>query len=190
MNRQLKPGQHVLKPAEVKLIIASVKGFRDRIIVKLAAQCGLRREEIATLKTNNIDQSAEQLWVTGKGGKRRMVPISSELLQEINYLVGKRRGYVFPAAKKRHAGLHVTAINRIFAQAGQAAGIKNPNPALKNINPHSLRHYYARRLKDAGVPLEAVQAVLGHESIKTTMDVYGLMSTSQIDETVRGSFEA
>ena len=78
-----------------------------------------------------------------------------------------------------------TQINRIVAKAGHRAQLNNPIPELKNINPHILRHSCARILKDRGLSLEVVQRVLGHLSFKTTMDLYGTKSISEMDDELK-----
>ena len=55
----------------------------------------------------------------------------------------------------------------MLTKVGEKAGIENPAPGLKNINPHCLRHSYARHLKDAGMSIEAIQNIMGHSSFKT-----------------------
>jgi len=52
------------------------------------------------------------------------------------------------------------------------AGIDNPNPRLAHLNPHIFRHSIARWLKSRGFSAEWIQNFLGHQSYKTTMDMY------------------
>ena len=107
----------------------------------------------------------------------------AEVTADLKFYLGKKKkGHIFPARKVRGVGIHPIQINKIVAAAGRQARIKNPNPQLKNINPHSLRHSYARQLKDRGVSIEAIQNLLGHKSFKMTMDTYGLMSIDDIDK--------
>lgn len=188
-RKQLKAGQYCLKPAQIEKLINSCTDFRNRLIVKLAAYCGLRREEIAELHVENVDLPERRLWIPGKGDKRRLVPIPDEVFSELSAFLGRRKGgWVFVSRKKPLFPIDVVVINRVIGAAGASAGIKNPNKSLKNINPHCLRHSYARMLKDRGVPMEAIQAVMGHSSIRTTMDTYGLLSDAEIQESVQGAF--
>ncbi|MFX0139898.1 MAG: tyrosine-type recombinase/integrase, partial [Candidatus Hodarchaeota archaeon] len=62
------------------------------------------------------------------------------------------------------------------------AGIKNPNPRLKHINPHIFRHSIARYLKNKGFSVEWIQNFLGHASYKTTMDMYGTLSIDEMQQ--------
>ena len=102
-------------------------------------------------------------------------------------LSNKKQGYLFPAVSSLNEKGHIspTGINRIVANAGHRAHLNNPVPELKNINPHILRHSCARILKDRGLSLEVVQKVLGHLSYKTTMDLYGTKSISEMDDELK-----
>lgn len=97
--------------------------------------------------------------------------------------MGDRKvGFVFPSVSKLNTLGHISVrqINRVLGEAGNRAGLKNPIPELKNINPHLLRHSIARILKDAGMSVEAIQKILRHSSYKTTMDMYGTKSIDDI----------
>ncbi len=74
------------------------------------------------------------------------------------------------------------AINKIVAKAGRQAGISNPNPARKNINPHIFRHSISRYLKNKSFSTEWIQNFLGHTSYKTTMDMYGTISIDEMQQ--------
>ena len=71
-------------------------------------------------------------------------------------------------------------MNYITESIGKRAGIENPNPRLKHINPHIFRHSISRYLKTKGFSAEWVQNFLGHESYKTTMDMYGTLSIDEM----------
>ncbi len=73
-------------------------------------------------------------------------------------------------------------VNHIVEQVGVRAGIDNPNPRLTHLNPHIFRHSIARWLKSRGVSAEWIQNFLGHQSYKTTMDMYGTISIDEMQE--------
>jgi site-specific recombinase XerD len=75
-------------------------------------------------------------------------------------------------------------VNRILQRAAENVGIKNPNPKLKTVNPHSMRHTFARILKKKGVEITAIKEVMGHERIETTQAIYGLPSIKEIHKKV------
>ncbi len=77
---------------------------------------------------------------------------------------------------------HVCIINHIVGKTGELARVENPNPRLRHLNPHILRHSISRWLKQQRFPAEWIQNFLGHESYKTTMDMYGTISIDEMQE--------
>ena len=153
----------------------------------------LFRSELAKIKIEEINFETRKISIMGKKNISRLASIFSDQLVEdlkiyIQYVLNNQnKGYLFPAISSLNEKGHITPtqINRIVAKAGKKAQINNPIPELKNINPHILRHSCARILKDRGLSLEVVQKVLGHLSYKTTMDLYGTKSISEMDEELR-----
>ena len=184
-KRQLKAGQYCLKDKQVQKLMDCCLNIRDRLIIELAAFAGLRRTEIATLEVKDVDFNNNVLNVLGKGQKERSIPVKPETIQNLKFWLGKRKkGYVFPSKRKDSEFPHMgpDVINTITRDAGKRAGVKNPNPRLKSINPHSLRHYYARWLKSNNVRIETIAALLGHSDVKTTLNEYGNQSLSEIQD--------
>jgi integrase len=72
---------------------------------------------------------------------------------------------------------------------GRRAGISNPNPILKHINPHIFRHSIARYLKNKGFLAEWIQNFVGDASYKTTMDMYGRLSIDEKQQEAEGRFQ-
>ena len=73
-------------------------------------------------------------------------------------------------------------VNAIMQKIGQRAVMTNPNPRLRHLNPHLLRHSISRYLKSMGFSTEWIQNFLGQESFKTTMDMYGTISIDEMQE--------
>jgi len=71
-------------------------------------------------------------------------------------------------------------VNRILARAGNLADVKHPDPNRESINPHLLRHTFANNWKKQRGDYEALQQILGHASIATTVDSYGRLSVDDI----------
>lgn len=182
---QQRAAQFPIPWADVRRLIDGARTVETRILFRLLAECGLRREEAAGLEIGSLDLPAERIRVLGKRNKIRIVPMPASLAAEIRlYLGGRRRGYLFPGRDGRGFRFP-TWVNRSVALEARRLGVSNPNPERRHLNPHALRHSYARRLKDRGVPLEAIRDVLGHDSIQMTMDWYGRMSADQVAEEVR-----
>lgn len=183
-RQQLKPSAYNLKLSEVKKIINTTNSFRDRCLIKSLFWAGLRREESTKLDVRDIDFERKRITVYGKGDKVRVVPIiNDDFLGDLKHLVGKRgNGFVFYYENNKK--LTTRAINKIVARAGERAGIVNPNPAYKHINPHLLRHSISRYLKNKRFATEWIQNFLGHTSFKTTMDMYGTLSIDEMQDDV------
>ncbi|MBU0460182.1 MAG: tyrosine-type recombinase/integrase [Nanoarchaeota archaeon] len=185
--------QFHLTEEQIKLLIKHAEKLRDKLIIKLFAYCGLRRFELAKIKIEEINFETRKIRILGKKNIDRLATIfSDQLVEDLKlyhqYVLNNRpKGYLFPAVSSLNNNGHITPtqINRIVAKAGQRAQLNNPVPELKNINPHILRHSCARILKDKGLSLEVVQKVLGHLSYKTTMDLYGTKSITEMDEELK-----
>lgn len=196
MEKTIKKGhsrsQFHLSEDQIKFLIKHADKLRDKVIIKLLAYCGLRRFELAKIKIEEINFETAKIQILGKKGIARLATIfSDQLLEDLKlyhqYVLNNSGGYLFPAVSSLNERGHIspTEINRIVAKAGKRAQINNPIPELKNINPHILRHSCARILKDRGLSLEVVQKVLGHLSYKTTMDLYGTKSISEMDDELK-----
>ena len=74
-------------------------------------------------------------------------------------------------------------------KVGERAGITNPNPARKHINPHIFRHSNSRYLKSKGFSAEWIQNFLRHASYKTTMDMYGTLSIDEMQQEAERRFK-
>lgn len=185
--------QFHLTEDQIKLLIKHTEKLRDKVIIKLLAYCGLRRFELAKIKVEDIDLETNKIQILGKKNIQRLSTIFSDQLREdlklyLRYVLEEdKKGYLFPAISSLNKKGHIsnTEINRIVSNAGHRAHLKNPIPELKNINPHILRHSCARILKDKGLSLEVVQKVLGHLSYKTTMDLYGTKSITEMDDELK-----
>jgi integrase/recombinase XerD len=185
--------QFHLSEDQIKELVKHADKLRDKLIIKLLAYCGLRRFELAKIQIEDIDFKTAKIRILGKKGIDRLASLFSDQLVEdlkiyAQYVLNSpKSGYLFPAVSSLNEKGHITPtqINRIVAKAGQQAQLHNPVPGLKNINPHILRHSCARILKDKGLSLEVVQKVLGHLSYKTTMDLYGTKSISEMDDELK-----
>ncbi len=185
--------QFHLTEDQIKLLIKSTEKLRDKVIIKLLAYCGMRRFELAKIKIEDINLETNKIQILGKQNISRLATIFSDQLKEdlkiyLRYVLeDDKKGYLFPAVSTLNKKGHIsnTEINRIVSQAGHRARLKNPIPELKNINPHIFRHSCARMLKDKGLSLEVIQKVLGHLSYKTTMDLYGTKSITEMDDELK-----
>lgn len=174
-----RPSEFHLRPQAIRKLIESATSPRDRLVIAIFAFTGMRRAELRSLKVEDIDFKEHRITIRhGKGGKTRIVffPQDEESVF-LMQIATRRQGYLFPG---RSGCITLRTINNIVARIGRAADIQNPNPRYKNINPHLFRHSVARNWKRTNSSLESLQKILGHASIKTTLDLYG---TESMDET-------
>src|SRR5262245_55881542 len=110
---------------EAQRIIMASESSRNRCLLRVLVETGMRRAEVASIGTIDIDLEGRRIAVrstTGSG--RREVPITQELAHELRSLVGLRTvGPVFLSNRK--AALTPRQINRIVERAGQLAGVRN-----------------------------------------------------------------
>ena len=148
--------RRVLTVDEVNRLLAAAKNPRDRALLLVVLDCGLRLGEVTSLRREYVKDG--WLVVQGKSGDRQ-VPVSDELttllteLGEGDYLwIGKK-------GPLTRSGVQM-AYRRMFGRAA-ITGTKT--------GPHSLRHTFATYYLRAGGGVRQLQAILGHQDIETTM---------------------
>lgn len=149
-------------------------GRRDRALLTLAAQTGLRISELTTLSTSDIHTgTGAHVTCTGKGRKYRATPLTAATLTVlVPYLAerGTRPGAaVFPGPLGQH--LSRDALERRLAKHLATATEHCPSLGTKHVTMHTLRHTAAMRLLQAGVDVAVIALWLGHENTSST-DVY------------------
>lgn len=152
--RVKKPHVHP-RPCPDRYIAAAMKmaTTSERLMIRLGAECGLRRGEIAAVHSDDVvaDSAGRSLIVRGKGDKQRIVPLPDDLAG----IIMDARGYLFPGrfgghVEESYIGDH---ISRLLPD-GYAA--------------HTLRHRFATTAYAATHDLFVVAELLGHESVETT----------------------
>lgn len=152
--RVKKPHAHP-RPCPDRYIAAAMEmaTSSERLMIRLGAECGLRRGEIARVHSDDVvaDSAGRSLIVRGKGDKQRIVPLPDDLAG----IVMDARGYLFPGrfgghVEESYIGDH---ISRLLPD-GYAA--------------HTLRHRFATTAYAATHDLFVVAELLGHESVETT----------------------
>lgn len=152
--RVKKPHAHP-RPCPDRYIAAAMEKATtsERLMIRLGAECGLRRGEIARVHSDDVvaDSAGRSLIVRGKGDKQRIVPLPDDLA----CIIMDARGYLFPGrfgghVEESYIGDH---ISRLLPD-GYAA--------------HTLRHRFATTAYAATHDLFVVAELLGHESVETT----------------------
>ena len=127
---------------------------RTRLLLRLGAEVGLRRAEIAQIHARDIflDLYGYSLKVYGKGGKVRYVPLTASLVAEMQKAGD---GYLFPNGDGKHLTPH-------------HLGKLDKRVLTETWTLHTLRHRFATVTHTATHDLLAVQRLLGHSSVATT----------------------
>ena len=178
-----KLNEYYLNWTEINNIIRAAKNLKESSVLKILARTGMRRFELAGITVKDIDFERKRIFIAkGKGGnekdpKSRTVPIDDDTLQTLKFYLGSRKaGFLIQSNKKGFDGLSLSQINRIVANCAIRAGIHNPNPKIKHMNPHIFRHSFSRLSLAAGIPFNMVQKMAGHADARTTLQMYGIPS--------------
>lgn len=142
---------------------------RERMMLRLAGEAGLRREEISKVGRDDVTWNGDgySLIVQGKGGKQRIVPINAKLAEDIQRWnhpwipQGCNTGYLFPSCDKWG---NVIAPHMTADRVGRLISDLMP----PGWTAHKLRHRYATKGFAGTKNLRAVQVALGHASVATT----------------------
>jgi len=169
--RHPKEDRRERKPAVAadvaQLLDSPATTTRDRVLIILLADCGLRLKEALTLRPRAIDLPRAEVSVLGKGNKERTVPMSDVTAAAVKSYADALptpSEWLFPG---RRPGQHLTtnAADRRFQWLCARAGISP-------FTPHQLRHYYATSMLNDGANLRVVSELLGHASPSITANVY------------------
>ena len=150
-------------------------GIRNRLIVEMFYQTGIRLNELINLKNSNIEK--DRIRVLGKREKERIIPISSVLfllIEEYKSQVGSRVNdsdylFVLKSGKKMYSKLVYRIINSYLGHMTN----------LDTCSPHVLRHTFATHMLNNGAGLETLKDLLGHANLSATQ-VYTHNSFKQI----------
>lgn len=133
----------------------SAAGEREELMLRLGAELGLRRAEIAQVHARDVHDAPDGAWlrVLGKGGKLRHLPLPDDLAELIRERAG--RGFLFRGNDRGH--LSPRYVGKITS-----------NLLPQGVTLHALRHRFATRAYAVDRDVFAVQQLLGHARADTT----------------------
>jgi len=157
----------VLSQEEVSRILNCVHSPVYRICLITIYSCGLRRNEGARLRVEDVDSARMLLRVVGKGNKQRYVPLPEKTLKMLRefWLTHRTKPWLFPARgsdPKQPQPINPENMHEAFRCALAKSGVQ------KAARTHTLRHSYSTHLLEQGVSLRVIQEILGHQSLRTT----------------------
>ncbi|MEA2475197.1 MAG: integrase/recombinase XerC [Thermoleophilaceae bacterium] len=165
----------VLRADELAAILDSIPQsepleIRDRAMFELAYAAGLRSEEIVNLDSADVDPDGEELRVSGKGGKTRVVPAGELAWSAVERYVERARPRLADRARPDPA-LFLSRNGRRLSTSDVRSRLRictRRAAGGAGITPHTLRHSFATHLLEGGADLRTIQELLGHASISTT----------------------
>ena len=189
-NKGRRYPAEVLTSEEVRELIRSCSGraptgIRNRAILTVLYRSGLRIGEALALMPKDVDPAAGTLTVLhGKGDKRRIVGLDDGALAVLERWMDRRsslglngRQTVFCTLNGRR--LNASYIRALLPRLAQRVGIE------KRVHAHGLRHTHASELAREGVPMNVIQAQLGHSSLATTDRYIRHIAPTHVVETMR-----
>jgi site-specific recombinase XerD len=146
-------------------------GRRDRALILLMAQTGLRISEAIGLRCNDIHLGAgAHVACRGKGRKDRITPLTKPTIATLREWMSessnKPTDPIFPTRSGK--SMSRDAVERRLDHHHHAAALACPSLNAKHVTAHVLRHTAAMRLLEAGVDTTVIALWLGHERVDTT----------------------
>lgn len=146
-------------------------GRRDRTLLLVAVQTGLRNSELTSLKRQDVALgTGAHVRCFGKGRKMRCTPLQPDAIAMLKDWLKRQPGEpgdpVFPSSRGGH--LSADALQRLVSRHAATASRTCPSLKDKSVTPHSLRHAAAMSLLQRGIDLSVIALWLGHESSETT----------------------
>lgn len=161
---------------QIRALLRAADNRRDRAILLVFLDTGLRRNELIQLDVEDLDPEAGFLLVfDGKGGKDRYVPIgeaASAALREM-LIDHPRTGPLFQNCRGQR--LRAGGLRSMLLRLRDRAGL------TCRVHPHKFRHTFARNYLKRG-DLESLRDILGHEDIRITAEIYGSFTRARLKE--------
>jgi len=161
-------------------------GIRDKLILELFYQTGIRLSELINIRTQDYNSSLKELVVLGKRNKQRVMPLTQMLVVLIDrYIVERSLAhadsnldflFLSDRGKKSYPKMIYRVVNHYLSMVS----------SIQKKSPHILRHAFATHLLNNGADLNAIKDLLGHSSLLSTQ-VYTQVSSEKIKKTYKKS---
>lgn len=142
----------------------SFEGMRDKLILDLFYQTGIRRAELIGMCVSDVDFYQQTIKVLGKRNKERIIPISTSLLETIKKYLSYRMPsevdnlFLSASGKRLYPKLVYNVVNKYLSQV----------TTLSKKSPHVLRHSFATHMLNNGAELNTIKEILGHVNLSAT----------------------
>ncbi len=167
--KRRKKIQPTLEPSQMMMLSIYADSRRDRAILCLLFDCGIRATELVTLQKQCI--SDDYILVNGKEGQR-IVPISEETRSMLLSLAITESDYIFRG--QRGNRLTASGLYRIVRKYMDRIGVIG-----NKRGPHRLRHSFGKSFLENDGEIRTLQKIMGHVNISTT-EIYSNLATKAI----------
>jgi site-specific recombinase XerD len=150
-------------------------GRRDRALLHLTVQTGLRVSELIGLRNQDVELgTGPHVRCTGKGRKQRSTPLAKATVAVLRVWMRERGGApgdpLFPTRVGTPLGRN--AVGRLVTKYADTATRGCPSLTKKTVTPHTLRHTTGMDMLASGVDPTVIALWLGHERVDTTYRIY------------------
>lgn len=161
---------------------------RERLIVALMVQEGLRCCEVAGLEVTDLDRKAGTILVTGKGSHERVLPITSMVASALAAYEAEypppRWGPLIRNLRRPDQGITAGTVSDLMRQVLTASGLKTR--PRDGISAHAFRHTAASDVLEECGDVRVVQEMLGHASLTTTQIYLRRVSGDRLRKAMEG----
>jgi len=172
LGLRLRQPRRVIVPLtteEVAKFWCSFRTFRDLALVALMLLDGLRSCEVLALEFEDLQLADRYIRILGKGNKKRVLPLPEEIVEVLeNYLrlerplTNSRALFVCLKGQRRGRPMSAAGLRSLFRHHRLRSGVNH-------ANPHRIRHTFGADMVRAGISLPALQLLMGHAHIRTTL---------------------
>ncbi|MCL2468848.1 MAG: site-specific tyrosine recombinase XerD [Alphaproteobacteria bacterium] len=179
-------------------VVAKMKGYqgaRLRAMTELVYASGLRVSELVGLPVSSVLFERNLVYVRGKGGHERTVPLGQPALEALKeWMIWRdekqeqerqlrrerfqKSAFLFPSKAAKTGAITRQRFFQLLKDLGPLAGIDRAR-----LSPHVLRHAFATHMIEHGADLRSVQTMLGHADIATTQ-IYTHVASDRLTKTV------
>lgn len=160
---------------ELELLRTHCKDLREKALIDFLYSTGVRVSELSSINKSDVNFYEREVIVFGKGKKERKVYLTPVACMNLQKYLNSRTDdseAVFVGVRKPYARLTKSGAEKIVRELGARAGVEN-------AHPHRFRRTMATNAIKKGMPIEEVQALLGHAKIETTM-IYCTIATENV----------
>ena len=155
-----------IEPDDEDRILAQIDNVRDNALIRLLLRTGMRISELLNTQMEDISLEGQviRIYESDKTSIGRVVYFSNDAAEALYHWLMKRdyrKRYLFHS--RRDLPISYTAAWSVFKKYVDKAGLSH-----KGITLHCLRHTYATNLLNAGIPIEVLRDLLGHQNLEHT----------------------